>query len=148
MQDNTPRKSFEAYVWLIEAPLYHLDKYCLQAGLGPDCAVPVIFQVNPDPFSDARLIFPGIKCRLPESWLKVLALLYVHNVSFRLYQGTGSEDHLTSLTLLRPSIHRDLRAILGLAAQKKVLELQEYEDLLNRAFRLLHTMGEIHESPL
>ncbi|MFW6314968.1 MAG: hypothetical protein ACOC0S_05215 [Desulfohalobiaceae bacterium] len=129
------------FLWIIQAQHYHLDKFCLQAGLGPDSAIPLIFRLEPDPFAEARLTYPGSKCRQPEAWLKVLALLYVHHISFHIYQGAGTEENIYSLTLLRPGIHRDLRAILGFAAQKKVLELQRYEELLERAFRLLSTMS-------
>ncbi len=134
-------KSFDQYLWIIEGPYYYLDKYSRVAGLGPDCAIPLVFRVNQDPFDQARLTYPGLKCRRPEAWLKVLALMYVNHVSFRLYLGEGLEQSPTSLTLLRPAVHKDLQAILGFAARRKVLELQRYEALLDRAFSLLHRMG-------
>ncbi len=134
-------RPFESYLWIVEGPFYYLDRYALQAGLGPDSAIPLIFRVKQDPFDLARLTYPGIKCRRPENWLKVLALLYVNHVNFRLYQGEGREDSPFSLTLLRPSIQEDLRAILGLAARKKVSELQRLESLLEQAFSHLHRMG-------
>ncbi len=140
-QSETLRIPDPDYLWIIQAPVYHLDKYSLQAGLGPDSAVPLVFKIKQDPFAEARLTLPGAKCTDPLSWLKVLGLLYINNIPFSIYQGTGTEEHITSLTLLRPGIHQDLRAILGLAAQTKIEELKKYEDLLERAFSLLHNMG-------
>ena len=142
-EDKPPlvARPFSDFLWIIEGPFYYLDKYALQAGLGPDSAIPLIFRVHQDPFDQARLTYPGIKCRRPENWLKVLALMYVNHVNFRLYQGEGREESPYSLTLLRPAIHEDLRVILGLAAQKKVSELQKLENLLERAFSKLHDMG-------
>ena len=141
LQHQEPLKPFDQYLWIIEGPFYYLDKYSLKAGLGPDCAVPLIFRIEQDPFDEARLAYPGAKCRRPEAWLKVLALMYVNHVRFRIYQGEGREDNPYSLILLRPSVHQDLRSILGLAAQKKVSELQKLENLLERAFSKLHDMG-------
>ena len=141
LQPQEPLKPFDQYLWIIEGPFYYLDKYALQAGLGPDCAIPIIFRVHQDPFDQARLAYPGAKCRQPEAWLKVLALMYVNNVKFRIYQGEGREDNPDCLTLLRPSVHEDLRAILGFAAGKKVSELKRLENILERAFSKLHGMG-------
>ena len=142
-EDKPPlvARPFSDFLWIIEGPFYYLDKYALQAGLGPDSAIPLIFRVHQDPFDQARLTYPGIKCRRPENWLKVLALMYVNHVNFRLYQGEGREDNPDCLTLLRPSVHEDLRAILGFAAGKKVSELKRLENILERAFSKLHDMG-------
>ncbi len=136
-QEIISRRPFEAHLWIIEAPYYHLDRYCLKAGLGPDSAIPLIFRINPDPFDQARLTCPGIKCPRPEAWLKVLAFLHLNYVSFKLYQGSGPEDNPESLSLLKPPVHRELRSILGFVAQNKILELEKFEVLLERAFSLL-----------
>lgn len=125
------------YLWLIQAPYYYLDRFCLAAGLGRDSAVPVVFTLHADRFAEARLTYPGAKCPFPEAWVKVLALLYLHNIPFKIYQATGREDVLTSLTLIEPSIDRELHAILGFAAREKIRQLQRYKMLLERAFQLL-----------
>ncbi len=128
------------YLWVIEAPFYFLDKFCLHVGLERDSAVPLVFTLQPDRFADARLVYPGAKCPLPEAWLKVFALLYLHNISFRIYQATGREDHLTSLTLLEPAIDNELSDILGFAAREKIAQLQHYKQMLRRVFALLENM--------
>lgn len=128
------------YLWVIEAPFYFLDKFCLHVGLARDSAVPVVFTLQPDRFADARLVYPGAKCLHPEAWLKVFALLYLHNISFKIYHATGREDHLTSLTLLEPAIDNELSDILGFAAREKISELQRYKKMLRRVFALLENM--------
>ncbi len=134
---RTPEKD---PLWIIQAQYYYLDQFCLQAGLEPDSAVPLVFTLNLDRFAEARLTLPGAKCTSPEAWIKVLALLYVHSVSFKIYQATGTEDDISSLTLIEPSIARELEEILGMAAGKKVLELRRSKTLLDRAFSLLENM--------
>ena len=126
------------FLWIIEAPLYYLDKYCLTAGLPRDSAVPVVFKINQNRFDDARLTYPGTKCPHHRPWLKVLANLYVGNIAFKLYQGTGCEDCLTSLTLLHPTISKDLHLILGFTAQNEIQRLEKYDHLLKKAFSLLY----------
>ncbi len=126
--------------WVIEAPLYFLDKFCMHAGLERDSAVPLVFSLQQDRFAEARLVFPGARCPHPEPWLKVLALLYLHNISFKIYQATGNEGHWTSLTLLEPAIDTELGDILGFAAGEKISQLKMYKQMLGRVFKLLENM--------
>lgn len=133
------------YLWVIEAPFYFLNKFCLLAGLERDSAVPIVFTLLPDWFAEARLVYPGPKCQQPEEWLKVFSLLYLHNISFKIYQATGREDHLTSLTLLEPAIDNELSDILGVAAKEKISQLQGYTQMLRRVFDLLENMRSAEE---
>lgn len=125
------------FLWIIEAPLYYLNKYSLVAGLPRDSAVPVVFKIHQDKFDDARLTYPGSKCPHRSPWLKVLADLYLNNILFKLYQGTGTEDHFTSLTLLQPYIGQELHCILGFTAENEVWRLKKYNQLIKKAFSLL-----------
>jgi len=139
-QTGTEGEPGVAHLWVIEAPFYFLDKFCLRAGLARDSAVPLVFAFQPDRFADARLVYPGAKCPYPEPWVKVLARLYLHNISFKIYQATGAEDHMTSLTLLEPAIDIELHNILGFAAHEKTSQLQRYKKMLHRVFFLLENI--------
>ncbi len=131
------KQPMEEYLWIIEAPLEILDRFCRIAGLERDSAIPLVFTLKPDRFADARLTYPSAKCTRPEAWLHVMALLYVHHVSFRLYQATGHQEAITSITLLRPSIDKELEDLLGLAARGKIAQLRGYTKLLQRVFKRL-----------
>ena len=125
------------YLWIIEAPFEILDRFCRIAGLERDSAIPLVFSLKPDRFADARLTCPSAKCSRPEAWLHVMALLYVHHVSFKLYQAIGRQGAITSITLLRPSIDKELEGLLGLAAQGKIAQLRDYTKLLQWVFKRL-----------
>lgn len=127
----------EQDLWIIEAPYHFLDQFCLYAGLGRDSAIPLVFTTRPDRFADARLTYPGAQCNQPETWLKVLALLYLHHIPFKLYKATGRQDRLTSLALLRPAMDHELETILGHAARAKIDELKTYKEMLDKAFDLI-----------
>ena len=122
------------YLWIIEAQFDFLDRFCLAAGLDRDSAVPLVFTLPPDRFAAARLTYPGAKCQRPEAWLKVLGLLYLHHVPFRIYQATGREDFPTSLTQLSPAIDRELGELLGLVAHRRIGQLQSYTRMLQWMF--------------
>jgi len=126
-----------AYLWIIEAQFDFLDRFCLEAGLGRDSAVPLVFTLPPDRFAPARLTFPGHKCQRPEAWLKVLGLLYLHHIPFKIYQATGQEEFPTSLTQLKPSIDHELGELLGLAALDKIQQLRNYDRILRMVFTRL-----------
>lgn len=142
MNDNhLPAKAEERpgvpFLWIIEAPFDILEGFCRQTGLDPDSAIPLVFTLPPERFSPARLTYPGAKCRQPEAWLRVLGLLHVHHVAFKLYQATGREGALTSLTQIRPAIDNELERLLGLAARDKIGQLRHYKRMLERVFTRL-----------
>lgn len=125
------------YLWIIEAPFEVLEGFCHQAGLDRDSAVPLTFTLRPERFAAARLTYPGAKCASPEAWLRVLALLHLHHFSYKLYQATGEEGALESLTLLSPSIDRELGDVLGPAARGTIRQLQGYTRMLQEVFARL-----------
>ena len=127
-------------LWIIEAQFDFLDRFCLAAGLDRDSAVPLVFTLPPDRFAAARLTFPGHKCQRPEAWLKVLGLLYLHHVPFRIYQATGREDFPASLTQLSPAIDRELGELLGLAAKGKISQLGNFSQMLEKVFARLQSL--------
>ncbi len=129
------------YVWIVQAPYYYLEQFGRIAGLARDSAKPVVFALEPDWFAEARLTYPGSGCDRPETWIKVLALLHLHHVPFKLYLGTGNKDSFSSLVLLRPAVDRELAAILGTAAIQKVIELGRFGEMLDRTFALIENMG-------
>jgi hypothetical protein len=131
------------YLWMIEAPWEVLDGFCRQAGLESDSAVPVVFTLRPDRFAPARLTYPSAKCPRPEAWLRVLALLYLYHHPFKLYQTTARDDAIQSLTLLRPSIDKELGDTLGLAARGKIAQLRDYERMLQMVFERLEKASAI-----
>ena len=128
-----------AYLWIIEAQFDFLDRFCLEAGLGRDSAVPLVFTLPPDRFAPARLTYPSAHCPRPEPWLKVLGLLHLRRIAFTLYQATGRHGALTSLTQLRPAIDGELNALLGFAAQGRIGQLQVYSQMLERMFAKLES---------
>jgi len=133
-----------AYLWIIEAQFDFLDRFCLEAGLGRDSAVPLVFTLPPDRFAPARLTFPGHKCQRPEAWLKVLGLLYLHHIPFKIYQATGHEESPTSLTQLKPPLDRELEELLGLAAHDQINQLQSYTRMLQWVFARLEKASSLY----
>lgn len=125
------------YLWVLEAPRWVLEGFCLQAGLQRDSTVPLIFSLNPDPFADARLTYPSVKCPTPEAWLRVMALLYVYHHPFKIYQATARDGELQSLTRIKPPIDKELDDILGLAAQGRIEQLRGYARMLQMVFERL-----------
>jgi hypothetical protein len=130
-------------LWILEAPWEILDHFSRQAGLGRDSAVPLVFTLKPDRFVEARLTYPSPQCPHPETWLRVLALLYLHHVDFKLYQATGRQGAVTSLTLLKPQIDQELEDLLGIAAQGKIQQLRGYAKMLQRVFRRLEAAASL-----
>jgi hypothetical protein len=136
-RENKPKEEF---LWIIEAQHDFLDRFCLVVGLDRDSAVPLIFTLKPDRFAPARLTFPSARCPRPEPWLKVLGLLYLRHTPFKLYQATGQEDALTSLTQLSPAIDRELGELLGLAAKGKIGQLRNFSQMLEKVFARLQSL--------
>ena len=145
--DHLPVKTEEkpswSYLWIIEAPWEVLDAFCRQAGLDRDSAVPLVFTLRPDRFTAARLTYPSAKCPRPEAWLRVLALLHLHHFRFKLYQATGEEGALESLTLLKPSIDKELGDALGLAVSDRIMQLRGYSRMLKDVFARLEKAASI-----
>ena len=72
-----------------------------------------------------------------------LFILHLHHVPFKLYQATGVENFLTSLTQLRPAIDRELGELLGLAARDRIGQLRNYERMLQRVFARLESAASV-----
>lgn len=140
---TTSEQPEEPCLWIIEAPWEVLEGFCRQAGLDRDSAVPLVFTLRPDRFAAARLTYPSAKCPRPEAWLRVLALLHLHHFRFKLYQATGAEGALESLTLLKPSIDKELGDALGLAARGRIMQLRGYSRMLKDVFAKLEKAASI-----